>query len=99
LSILQARKVWELDIPRNEALVLLAYADHGKEGDSPSQNLVAWRTGYSRKEISRITKRLLKKNVIKVVKAEPGQPTQYALTPENGPKKTGFEEWRRGKRA
>jgi len=99
LSILQMTKVWELDIPRNEVLVLLAYADHDEEGDFPSQNLIAWRTGYSRQQISRITKKLREKNLIKVVKAKPGYPTQYALTLENGPKKKGFEEWRRGKRA
>ena len=99
MSIRQTTKAWRLDIARNELIVLFAYMDHGKEGDFPSQNLIAWRTGYSRRQIARITKRLLAKNLMKVVKARAGQPTEYALTLENGPQKKAFEEWRRGKRA
>jgi hypothetical protein len=53
--------VWELDIPSNEKLVLLAYADHADHdgtGIYPVVPLVARKTGYSQREVQRRTRKL-----------------------------------------
>ena len=56
--------VWESDLPQNEKYVLLAYADHADhEGNGifPSVGLIAWKTGYTPRNIKRIKKILIEK--------------------------------------
>lgn len=53
--------VWDQDLPQNEKFVLLAYADHADhDGNNiyPSIDLIARKTGYSRRSIQRIVDRL-----------------------------------------
>lgn len=62
--------VWDQPLPQNEKFVLLAYADHADhEGENifPSINLMAYKTGYSRSSIQRITKRLREKGYLVAV--------------------------------
>jgi len=50
-------QVWECDLPFNKAWVLMAMADHADhEGKNvfPALPLVAWKTGYSHRQIKRI---------------------------------------------
>jgi hypothetical protein len=53
--------VWDQDLPQNEKFVLLAYADHADHNGCnvyPSIDLIAVKTGYSRRSIQRITDKL-----------------------------------------
>ena len=59
--------VWDLDLPQNEKFVLLAYADHADhEGNNvfPSVKLVCEKTGYSRRSIQGLTKRLVDRGLL-----------------------------------
>jgi len=53
--------VWDLELPRNEKFILLAYADHANhEGKNvfPSVKLIAKKTGYDHRSVQRITRKL-----------------------------------------
>jgi hypothetical protein len=53
--------VWDLEIGRDEKLVLLAYADHADhsgENIFPSVSRIARKTGYSERSVQSITRRL-----------------------------------------
>jgi hypothetical protein len=59
--------VWDVKMPPNEKLVLLAYADHAAhDGTSiyPAVALVAEKTGYSEREVQRVTRTLQKKGLL-----------------------------------
>ena len=59
--------VWEIDLPSNEKLVLLAYADHAAHdgtGIYPAVALVARKTGYSEREVQRVTRTLQGKGLL-----------------------------------
>jgi hypothetical protein len=54
--------VWESKLLRPEKMVLLAYADHADDtGGSvyPGHGRVAWKTGYSVRQVKRITKTMI----------------------------------------
>ena len=54
-------QVWDLQLPRMEAQILFAMADHAHhEGGHvfPSQALIAWKTGYSIRQIRRVQENL-----------------------------------------
>ena len=81
-------QVWDLDLPTNEQLVLLAMADHADhigENIYPSVGLIAWKTGYSERTIQRLIKSLLKKNILKIQKQRPGKTTIYCTAFQNAP--------------
>lgn len=80
-------KVWDLDIPTNQLLVLLAMADHADhDGNNvyPSIGLVAWKTGYSDRHVMRIIKSLIKTKILSVVKREQGKTTHYRIDLSHG---------------
>ncbi len=59
--------VWEADLPHDEKYVLLAYADHADHQGRhifPSVGLVAWKTGYSPRQIQRITRDLQNRGIL-----------------------------------
>jgi len=61
MSVKAMALVWDMNLPRDQKLVLLAYADHADhEGRSifPSVALIARKTGYSDRSIQTITKEL-----------------------------------------
>lgn len=88
MSVKQMGVVWDLDLPPNQRLVLLAYADHADdEGGSifPSLARVAHKTGYSRDQVRRISKELVAANLmVRVSEATPGRGAEYRLTLERG---------------
>lgn len=54
-------QVWELDLPHNHQSVALAFADHGKDDGSsifPSLAHVAWKCGYSSRQVQRVVREL-----------------------------------------
>lgn len=59
--------VWDCALPRDEKYVLLAYADHADHdgrGIYPSYGRIAWKTGYSRRQVIRITDSLTSKGIL-----------------------------------
>lgn len=61
MSINILNQVWEADLARPMAWVLMAYADHADyfgRNVHPSIELVAWKTGYSPRQVQRITRDL-----------------------------------------
>src|SRR5687767_14274350 len=60
-------RIWEMDLPHAEAWVLMALADHADhEGRNiyPGMGLVAWKTGYSRRQVQRIVNALIAKGIL-----------------------------------
>lgn len=54
-------QVWDLDLPHAEAWVLMCLADHADHDGKnvrPRLDLIAWKTGYSKRQVQRIMKRL-----------------------------------------
>lgn len=91
MSVKVMAKVWELDLPANKLLVLLAMADHADhDGNNvfPSIDLVSWKTGYSEVQTRRIIHALTKDNLLKVEKKSNGRyPNLYSIHTENGKQK------------
>lgn len=59
--------IWDSDLPFNEKIIALAYADQADpdhNNTSPSLGWIAWRTGYSEMSVKRITKSLVKNGVL-----------------------------------
>ena len=94
--------IWDLDLPQRDMLVLQAYADHADHtgnGVRPSIGLIAWKTGYSPRQIQRIVKGLVEQGIMVVVKqhtARKGdkgtttQPTEYRIVPSAGKQKKPY---------
>lgn len=83
-------KVWDLDLPHNQLLVLLALADHADhEGNNvfPSLGLVAWKTGYSEQQVRRVLRSLEKVGILQAVERKPGKVTRYRIILEAGTQK------------
>lgn len=75
-------KVWDLDLPHNKLLILLALADHADhEGNNvfPSLGLVAWKTGYSQQQCRRVMADLEKDGILIAVQRKPGVKTIYRI--------------------
>jgi uncharacterized phage protein (TIGR02220 family) len=97
MSVKVMGQVWELDLPHQEVLVLLAMADHADhEGRHvhPSLGLLSWKTNYSKRQIIRIMQALEAKRLIRVRKSGGGRGrvTEYTLLLENGVRKTPFRK-------
>ncbi len=83
-------KVWDLELPHNQLLILLALADHADhEGNNvfPSLGLVAWKTGYSEQQVRRVLRQLEKKGILKATERKPGKSTRYKIVIEAGEQK------------
>ena len=99
MSVKIMAQVWELDLPQNHKLVLLAFADHADDDGIcfPSVARVAWKTGYSERQIKAIGKQLRGAGLIVPVshfEGGRGKATVYRVQPEKGAKISPF---RRGK--
>lgn len=88
--------IWELDLPAPEKLVLLAmasHADHSGGSVRPSVDLIAWKTGYSHRQVQRIL-RALEGCGLLVVEGNAtggrGAPRRYRVALEKGDKLTPF---------
>lgn len=59
--------VWDADLPRDEKFILLSYADHAAHdgtGIYPSVDRTAWKTGYHRRSVQTITKKLVERHIL-----------------------------------
>lgn len=75
-------KVWDYDLPHNQAYVLLAMADHADHLGNrifPGLPLIAWKTGYSVKQVRRIVKELVTAGVLVEQSARPGKAKMYSI--------------------
>lgn len=77
--------VWELDLPKEQKLVLLAIADHANDDGFcwPSMSRIAWKCGYEQKRtVSDIIKKLLASEVLVIIERASGRtPTKYQVRP------------------
>lgn len=83
-------QVWELDLTANKQLILLALADHADhEGNNvyPSVGLIAWKTGYSERQVQRLLKELVADRLLIVVEQAVGQTIKYRIDVAAGRKK------------
>ena len=76
-------KVWDTDLPPNQRLVLLAYADAAEHDGTdiwPGHKRLASMTGYSRTQVERITRDLITAGVlIRVTKAYRGRRARFCI--------------------
>jgi len=84
--------VWELDIPHNQQYVLLAmadHADHDGEHIYPSISALAWKTGYSNRQVQRVIKALMDSGVIELTREANGyrSTNHYRIAWDKAPKK------------
>lgn len=95
MSAKASGRVWDLDLPHNKRLVLLAMADHADhEGQNiyPSTDLIAWKTGYSFRQVQRVIDALIVDGILVVMKpARQQKPATYALDFKAGTLKPPFD--------
>lgn len=87
--------VWEIQLPAPKLLVLLAIADHtDHEGNGawPAVPLIAWKTGYSERQVQRIIKSLIVDKLLKKTE-RPGKSSMYSVDLKAGTAKTDYKEW------
>src|SRR6266850_242122 len=98
MSVKQMGLVWELNLPHNEAWVLMAYADHADDEGGhvfPSIGKIAWKTGYKERQVQNIVRSLESKGLLQLVTHRIGGRgilPLYQLTLEKGAKKTPFQK-------
>ncbi len=89
--------VWDLDLPANEQIVLLALADHADHAGNnvfPSNGLVAWKCGISSRSVTRIKKQLCDRGILVTVSEEAGRVKEHRINLSAGKLKQPFEsEW------
>lgn len=86
-------QVWEIELPANKLIVMLALADHADhEGNNvfPSIGLIAWKTGYSERQVQRIMKALVADGLL-VENKRPGQTTLYSIDLSKGTPKGKYK--------
>ncbi len=93
--------VWDYDLDHAQQLILLAMADHADhEGNNiyPSIGRLAWKTGYSSRQVQRIINQLIEIHAIECQTkrgTKTNNPHHYRITLENVPKKKPFEPKKR----
>ena len=88
MSVKVMGKVWDTDLPPNQRLVLLAYADAAEHDGTeiwPGHERLTAMTGYSRSQVERITRDLIAAGVlVRVTKGYRGRRARFAI-PLNHP--------------
>lgn len=91
-------QVWDLDISHASMLVLLAMADHADhEGRNiyPSVGLIAWKVGYSQRQVQRIIKALVAEGILIEESRQIGKTTRYRINTSAAPQKQPYTPERR----
>lgn len=86
-------QIWDLDLPNNKQLVLLAMADHADhQGGNvfPSVGMIAWKTGYCERQVQRIQAELVADGLLVIVEKKRGQTIRYRINPEAGKRKADY---------
>ena len=101
MSILQMVTVWEHEFPHPEQAVMLALADHAHddgEGMRPAIDRLAWKTGYARRNIQLILKRLKASGVVVETKpATHNEPAHLKFDWSKARPKQSYETYKAGK--
>jgi hypothetical protein len=89
-------RVWELDLDHAESHVLLALADNAHDDGThcyPSVPFLAWKSGYSERQVQRILRTLDAKGIIRTYrkKVRAGTFQYFTLHLDNAPEKPPFE--------
>lgn len=87
-------KVWDLELPLAQMLVLLAMADkadHNDDNIHPGVPLLAWMTGYSERQVRRIMRQLEAIGLLVATHVIAGKPTVYRIDVSKGHLKPAFE--------
>ena len=96
MSVLVMTRVWALDVPHHEQAVLLALADHADDRGGnvyPSIGYVAWKLGYSDRQVRRIVSDLRKRGVLVVTREGRGKfPPHYRLELSGLPTKAPYRD-------
>lgn len=96
MSIYITREVWELPMRPDEKLVLLAFSDYADQDGRrayPSMNTLARRTGYSVRQVQRLTRKLEQAGYLVVEEAHPWQPRVYRVVLEPAYQETEPGTW------
>lgn len=97
MSVKLMSQVWELALAREQQSVLLALSDHAHDDGSrcyPGVDYLAWKTGYDRRSVQRILRRLEAAGLIVAVadrQGARGQATEYRIDLSRGTKKEPFQ--------
>jgi hypothetical protein len=91
----QMGRVFELDLPHEQAWILVALADNAHDDGSrcfPSVQRLAWKTGYGERQVQRIMLRLRELGYVEAVEFARGgrQATEYQLHLDRPPEKPDF---------
>lgn len=97
MSIRMMTAVYESGLPKNEKAIALKYADFATddgEGVYPAVGRVAWETGYSDRQVQRITQNLLDRGVMIFIGVHPHYGTnEYKLNEKKLPKRPSYAEY------
>lgn len=99
MSIRQMTQVWDLDLRGAEQIVLLALADWADDDGGhlfPSQAKLAWKVGYSVRQVQRILGDLILDGGLEIVaKPRRGKTTEYRLHLDRMARKPAYvsQEW------
>ncbi len=92
--------VWKYRVPFNQAWVLMALADHADDDGTncyPAVAYVAWKTGYSERQVRRIMKQLRDLHALIILEESrgPGHPVHYQIDMSVLTEKTVYQVPRR----
>lgn len=93
MSAKMMSRIWALELAPAKQIVLLALADHADhEGGSirPGVPLIAWKTGYSERQVQRLLRELVAEGLLVVIAAQAGKPTVYKLDLAQGKRKSPY---------
>src|SRR6185437_10994767 len=102
MSALLMGLVWGIQLDHQEQAVMLALADHAQDDGTqifPSVDRLAWKTGYTRRNVQYVLRRLESKHLIIAVAHEHGGrgcATEYIMRLDNGTAKAPFESKQKG---
>lgn len=94
MSVKVMGRVWDLKLTPAKQMVLLALADHAAHDGSsvkPGVPLIAWKTGYSERQVQRIMRDLEKDEILVKVQEVRGRPTVYRIDLTKGEAKEPFK--------
>lgn len=95
MSVLLMAQVWQLDLGHPEQSVLLALADHADDDGRdvyPSLAYVAWKTGYSERQVRRVVGALRDSGVLELVQeASQHRANEYRIVIAAASKKPAFD--------
>ena len=94
-------RVWELDLGHAQQAVLLAMADHANDEGAdvfPSAGLIAWKSGYSKRQVQRIIDGMEEGGLlVRVADAHGWRATEYRIDFDVATEKTPYEPSRKGR--